>query len=671
MRYLNLLVLLLMLSCCSTAQAQVRTVLPFNDDWKFSFVYTSSKDYSVKDVTLPHTWNAKDLSFERTSAVYRKEFKAEQKWSEKRVFLYFEGVNTVADVFVNKKYIGNHKGGYTAFIFEITKMLNYGETNSINVMASNSYRLDVLPLNGDFNVFGGIHRPVKLIITNKNCISPLDYASSGVYISPRDVSEKNASIAVKTLISAKQKSDKLQLKAILRKTNGKIVDQQLSKVSDTVVFQHFSLAKPHLWNAKKDPYLYKMDIQLLDGDKVIDQISENFGLRSFDVDAEKGFFLNAKYYDLYGTGYHEDTFEHASAYLPQDYKTDEQSFEEIGMTALRLTHYPHGKPIYDWADKYGMVLWTEIPLIGFGGNVGEGYVNSPELHKNIEQMILEMVRQNYNHPSIFFWGLKNELTVNFDNANPFLAKMNALVKKEDPSRKTVLATHLETGAFEKSTDLVAWNKYFGWYEGQPEDIGKWMDKKHAQIPNRPISLSEYGAGASINDHSSELKKPVTTAKFHPEGWQTYFHEMHWKQLAERPYIWGKFVWVYADFASYNRNEGDTPGINDKGLVTYDRKTKKDAFYFYKANWNKESMVYIADRRFVERSEKSTAVKIFSNCDKVELYLNNVKIGTKFPDKYKTVIWEGITLTDGKNTIEAIAYKGKAKLQDNCIWNLKL
>lgn len=670
MRYPNLLLILFMALFCSKAQSQDRTVLPFNDDWNFSFVYTSSKDYKVKTVNLPHTWNAKDLAFERTAAVYRKEFHAEQNWSEKRVFVYFEGVNTVANVFVNKKYIGEHKGGYTAFVFEITKMLKYGETNSINVMASNSYRLDVLPLNGDFNVFGGIHRPVKLIITDKNCISPLDFASSGVYVSTKEVSKTSAAIKVKTLISAKQKSNNLQVKAILKETNGKIVDQQLSKVSDSVVFHNFSVAKPHLWNAKKDPYLYKMEIQLFDGDRMVDHITENFGLRSFDVDPEKGFFLNDNYYDLYGLGYHEDTFERASAYLPGDYETDERLFEEIGMSALRLTHYPHGKPIYDWADKYGMVLWTEIPLIGFGGNVGEGYVNSPELDKNIQQMLLEMVRQNYNHPSVFFWGLKNELTINFDNANEILSKMNEMVKKEDPFRKTVLATHLDTGAFENITDLVAWNKYFGWYEGKPDDIGKWMDKKHAEIPNRPISLSEYGAGASINFHSLELKKPVTTAKLHPEGWQTHFHETHWKQLVKRPYIWGKFVWVSADFSSHIRNEGDTPGINDKGLVTYDKKTKKDAFYFYKANWNTDPMVYITERRFVERSEKSNPIKIFSNCDKVELYINTIKIGTKYPDKFKTVVWESVELTSGTNHIKVIAHKGKVKLEDNCNWNVK-
>ncbi|MFV8343682.1 glycoside hydrolase family 2 protein [Flavobacterium sp. XS2P39] len=670
MKYLNQLFLLTLFLFCSSVESQVRTILPFNDDWKFSFVYTSSKDYKDKIVNLPHTWNVKDLAFERTSAVYRKEFHAEQNWSEKRVFVYFEGVNTVANVFVNKKYIGEHKGGYTAFVFEITDMLKYGDTNSINVMASNSYRLDVLPLNGDFNVFGGIHRPVKLIITDKNCISPLDFGSSGVYIATQEVSEKNATIKVKTLISAKQKSEKLRLKAVLKENNGKIIEQQLSKVSDSVVFHHFSVAKPHLWNAIKDPYLYKMDIQLLDGDKVIDQVSENFGLRSFHVDADKGFFLNGKYYDLYGMGYHEDTFEHASAYLPEDYETDERLFTEIGMTALRLTHYPHGKPIYEWADKYGMVLWTEIPLIGFGGNVGEGYVNSPELNKHIEQMLLEMVRQNYNHPSVFFWGLKNELTVNFDNSNAFLVKMNGIVKKEDPTRKTVLATHLDTGAFENSTDLVAWNKYFGWYEGEPDNIGKWMDKKHTQIPNRPISLSEYGAGASINSHSIDLKKPITTAKFHPEGWQTYFHEKHWKQLVERPYIWGKFIWVFSDFSSHVRNEGDTPGINDKGLVTYDKKTRKDAFYFYKANWNAAPMVYITERRFVERSEKVTAIKVFSNCDKVELYINTTKIGTKYPDKFKTVVWESVGLVSGKNKIKVVAFKGKERYEDTCVWSLK-
>ena len=658
------------------ANAQPRQKLSLNNNWDFYYSYDVTTNAIKTNVTLPHTWNANapaegGANYRRESGTYQKKLIAKTSWKKKRLFLYFEGANSVADVFVNQHFVGEHSGGYTAFCMEITKYINYDKENLLTVQVSNAHRTDVLPLAGDFNIYGGLHRPVSLIVTNPDCITPLDYASPGVYITQQVVNHQQAKITVATKLSTASIGKTFKVKTSIIDAGGKMVAFKTSSVhvSQKQVLQSLTISHPHLWNSIADPHLYQAKIELWDGKQLLDMVTQSIGLRFFKVDPDKGFFLNGRHLDLRGLGLHEDVEGRGSAFVKEDYERDISLVKEIGANALRLTHYPHGQYLYDMCDQNGIILWSEIPLVGPGGYTGYGYAHTPDLENHARQILTEMIRQNYNRPSICFWGLFNELKLNYDDPRPFLKTLNQLAKKEDATRLTTCATFIDDSSFNEVSDLIAWNKYFGWYGGEFDDVGSWADTIHKKFPNKPIGVSEYGAGASPFIHMQNISKPVADSKFHPEEWQTLFHESNWKQLKERPYIWGKFIWVLSDFGSAIRNEGDKPGINDKGLVTYDRKIKKDAFYFYKANWNANPLLYIADRRNTERRQSQVQIKAFTNLPAAELFINNKSAGTKSKDGLNRVIWDNITLKKGKNEIRVIANDGKTLLKDQCEWEL--
>lgn len=670
-------IVILIFSAVINVDAQPRQKLSLNNSWEFYYSYDVTTNAIKTNVNLPHTWNANaaaegKINYRRESGTYQKKFVVETSWKKKRLFLYFEGANSVAEVFVNQHFVGGHRGGYTAFCIEITKYVSYDRENLLTVTVSNSYRNDVLPLAGDFNIYGGLHRPVSLIVTNPDCITPLDYGSPGVYITQHLVNSQQAKITVATKLSTIGNPKNLKVKTSIIDAEGTVVAHNTAAplpTSQKQVFQSLTINHPHLWNSVADPYLYKAKIELWDDKQLIDVVIQSIGMRFFRVDPKNGFFLNGKPLDLRGLGLHEDIEGKGSAFIKQDYDQDISLVKEIGANALRLTHYPHGQYLYDLCDQNGIIVWSEIPLVGPGGYTGYGYINTPDFQDHSRQVLIEMIRQNYNRPSICFWGLFNELKLNYDDPRPFLKTLNQLAKKEDSSRLTTGATFIDDNSFNDVSDLIAWNKYFGWYEGQFEDIGSWADTIHSKFPAKPFAISEYGAGASPFSHMEHVKKPLAGGKFHPEEWQTLFHESNWKALKERPYIWGKFIWVLSDFGSAIRNEGDRPGINDKGLVTYDRKIKKDAFYFYKANWNVKPMLYIANRRNTKRYQEQGLVKVFTNLPAAELFINGKSAGVKSKDGLNRLIWDAITLKKGKNQIQVIAKDGADILKDQCEWEL--
>lgn len=671
---INLFLSILLTFNYSFAQT-ARQTINFNSSWDFYFAYDFTKTVKKQKITVPHTWNVSDVKngiadYKRTAAIYEKTLNVEPSWQNKRVFLYFEGVNSVASVSVNHKFVKEHKGGYTAFCIEITDYVKPGE-NTISVMASNAYRLDVLPLHGDFNVFGGIHRPVSVILTEKDCISPLDYASPGVYITQKEVNDKKAIIEILTKLSLKTtKNLKLVSTITNEKTGEKVSTSTNLTANDTSKIQPFTINNPTLWNGRENPFLYRVEVNLFADNQLIDQVVQPLGIRYFNVDAEKGFFLNGKYLNLLGVGRHEDVKGKGSALIFEDHKKDIDLILDLGANAARLTHYPHNKNFYNLADQNGLILWSEIPFVGEGGYAGTGYVNSPLLAENAKQNLIELIRQNYNHPSILFWGLFNELKFNYDNPQPLLKELNKLAKKEDPNRLTTMASNIGASDFKDVSDLMGWNKYFGWYGNDFKEVQTWADETHATIPNRPFALTEYGAGASPFKHYETLTKIDPNGRFHPEEWQTAFHEKHWKILKDRNFIWGKFIWSLADFSSSIRTEGDTNGINDKGLVTYDRAIKKDAYYFYKANWNKTPMLYLAEKRNNKRKKQITSIKVFTNIDDVVLSVN----GKQYPGKKRNDInimeWQNISLKKGQNKIHVSGKTGLQKLEDSCLWILQ-
>ena len=657
--------------------AQRENIL-INQDWNFRFSHQVDKN-SSRRVDLPHTWNAQDAlsgkpDYKRGIGNYDKKLFIRSEWKGKRLFLRFEGANCVSNVFINGKQIGEHRGGYGAFIFEITDKVNYGKDNTVLVRVNNGEQLDVMPLVGDFNFYGGIYRDVHLLVTEDICISPLDYASPGVYLVQQQVDKKQAGILARINLSngtehPRQATLKLQVKE-----GDKVVyqaDKNVTVAPHTKVQSEemsFTLPNPHLWNGTEDPFMYQTVITLMKDGKEIDKVEQPLGLRYYTTDANQGFFLNGKHLPLHGVCRHQEWAEVGNALHPMHHEEDTRLMLEMGVNAIRLAHYPQAAYMYDLMDRNGIVTWAEIPFVGPGGYADKGFVDQPSFRENGKEQLKEMVRQHFNHPSICFWGLFNELKENGDNPLEYIKELNVLAHQEDPTRPTTSARN-QGGAINFITDNIAWNRYDGWYGATPATLASWLDKTHQSHPQIKIAISEYGAGASIYHQQDSLVQTSPGSWWHPENWQTEYHIQNWKIISERPYVWGSFVWNMFDFGAAHRTEGDRPGINDKGLVTHNRKVKKDAFYFYKANWNPEPMVYIAGRRSVNRVKPVTEVQVFSNCAEVTLKVNNQLAGKMQPDGVKVCVFKDIRLNKGKNMIEVSAKNGKKVVTDACCWIL--
>ena len=657
--------------------AQRENIL-INQDWNFRFSHQVDKN-SSRRVDLPHTWNAQDAlsgkpDYKRGIGNYDKKLFIRSEWKGKRLFLRFEGANCVSNVFINGKQIGEHRGGYGAFIFEITDKVNYGKDNTVLVRVNNGEQLDVMPLVGDFNFYGGIYRDVHLLVTEDICISPLDYASPGVYLFQQHVGEKQAAVLARINLSNGTEHPRQATLRLQVKEGDKVVYQADKKVT---VAPHtsvqpeemsFTLLNPRLWNGREDPFMYQTVITLVKDGKEIDKVEQPLGLRYYATDADRGFFLNGKHLPLHGVCRHQEWAEVGNALRPMHHEEDTRLMLEMGVNAIRLAHYPQATYMYDLMDKYGIVTWAEIPFVGPGGYADKGFVDQPSFRENGKEQLKEMIRQHFNHPSICFWGLFNELKENGDNPLEYIKELNVLAHQEDPTRPTTSASN-QGGAINFITDNIAWNRYDGWYGATPATLASWLDKTHQAHPEIKIAISEYGAGASIYHQQDSLVQTSPGSWWHPENWQTEYHIQNWKIISERPYVWGSFVWNMFDFGAAHRTEGDRPGINDKGLVTHDRKVKKDAFYFYKANWNPEPMVYIAGRRSVNRVKPVTEVQIFSNCAEVTLKVNGQIIKKMQPDGVKVCIFKDIRLKKGENNIEVSAENGKRVITDACCWIL--
>ena len=657
--------------------AQRENIL-INQDWNFRFSHQVDKN-SSRRVDLPHTWNAQDAlsgkpDYKRGIGNYDKKLFIRSEWKGKRLFLRFEGANCVSNVFINGKQIGEHRGGYGAFIFEITDKVNYGKNNTVLVRVNNGEQLDVMPLVGDFNFYGGIYRDVHLLVTEDICISPLDYASPGVYLFQQHVGEKQAAVLARINLSNGTEHPRQATLRLQVKEGDKVVYQADKKVT---VAPHtsvqpeemsFTLLNPRLWNGREDPFMYQTVITLVKDGKEIDKVEQPLGLRYYATDADRGFFLNGKHLPLHGVCRHQEWAEVGNALRPMHHEEDTRLMLEMGVNAIRLAHYPQATYMYDLMDRNGIVTWAEIPFVGPGGYADKGFVDQPSFRENGKEQLKEMIRQHFNHPSICFWGLFNELKENGDNPLEYIKELNVLAHQEDPTRPTTSASN-QGGAINFITDNIAWNRYDGWYGATPATLASWLDKTHQAHPEIKIAISEYGAGASIYHQQDSLVQTSPGSWWHPENWQTEYHIQNWKIISERPYVWGSFVWNMFDFGAAHRTEGDRPGINDKGLVTHDRKVKKDAFYFYKANWNPEPMVYIAGRRSVNRVKPVTEGQIFSNCAEVTLKVNGQIIKKMQPDGVKVCIFKDIRLKKGENNIEVSAKNGKRVITDACCWIL--
>ncbi|KQV92641.1 hypothetical protein ASC91_08770 [Pelomonas sp. Root1237] len=622
-------------------------------------------------VVLPHSFNAVDGeaggAYYRGAAWYRRVLERPAAAAGRRQFLEFDAATMAAEVWVNGQRAGRHDGGYARFRFDITNLLRPGR-NLLAVRVDNGALPQVAPLGGDFTVFGGLVRPVRLIETDDAHIELLDHGGPGVQVDTEALTSAAAQLKVRVqLRNDGALPARRLLRLTLRDAAGRTVLQQSQAVelpagaADDASVQ-LNVAKPHLWQGVFDPYLYRLSAELLQGTSVRDSVQLPLGLRQVAVDPQRGFLLNGKPYPLHGVNYfHPGRPGHGVAVGDAEVDEDLRILMELGVTGLRLVHYQHPPRVYERADELGLVLWTEIPL-------NAAMSEAPAFRDNLFQQLRELVRQNRHHASVAVWGVGNEVYRSDDAIRDLLGELHRLAKQEDPARLTTYAHCCapDDHPMALQTDLASYNRYWGWYDGEFTDIGPWADRLHAKLPAKPIGLGEYGAGASVLQQEDPPKRPQPGARWHPEQYQALFHEAYARQLSARPFLWGHFVWLGFDHASAGRNEGDAPGVNDKGLVTYDRRFRKDAFLLWQAWWQREPVLHLANRRASPRPAGTVAVKAYSNGRQASLEVNGKPMGT-VPVVDRIAAWPAVPLAPGRTTLRVRDERGAT---DSIEWDIQ-
>jgi len=662
-----------------------RDLKPFNEDWYFikgpftedPVLFANAIAQKGNKVSIPHTWNNKDMqndknSFYAGAAYYKKVYHPDSSLQEKRVFLRFEGVASVAEIYVNNQFAGNHRGAYSAFTVEIGKLLKYGEDNVILVKVDNAPRPDVIPINHVlFGVYGGIYRPVSLIVTEKVNISVSDYASPGIYITQENVTKKSADVKVKVKIENKNaETQPIKLVTTIYEMDGKIKAQheQLVSISPQgrqIFEQNFQIKNPHLWQGLDDPYLYKTVTRLMSGNSIIDEVVQPLGLRRFELKQGEGMFLNGKKVPMYGVCRHQDWLGTGSALSNENHKTDLEIIREMGATTIRLAHYQQAEYMYAKCDSIGFIVWAEIPFVN---------AVSAKERGNAKQQLTELIRQNYNHPSIYIWGMHNEVYNPYNYTAALTEELNDLAKTEDPHRYTVSVSGY-SNLDQKSNlnaDIQGINHYFGWYNGKIGDVEKWITGMEEKFPNYKVIFSEYGAEANI-EHQRETAGDSGDCcgfdKKYDETFATKFHEIHWGVISKQSYLLASYIWNMFDFATPMSSQGGVEARNMKGLVTFDRKVKKDPFYWYKANWSNDPVLYLTQRRAVNREHEITPVTVYSNIGTPRLYVNGNEITSyKMGTTSVHYIFENVRLQEGENhLLVKLDHQGKL-YEDSITWN---
>ncbi len=643
-----------------------REIININNDWKFKKgEYNYGYDWQLiesgwEKINIPHTWNVWD-SFDdrdddpdyevteyyyRGPGWYRKKINIPGTDKGKRIFIEFEAANVVTDVWVNEEHVGNHIGGYAGFKFDITEQIKFGEDNLIAVRVDNSFNYEIPPHRADYTMYGGIYRDVYLVKTNAAYIKRS-------LINTSKVSKDEATITIKTLLKSTLKETyDGELEIMIYDPEGSVISNQNSNISlagssqDEFIIDFDKVNNPKLWSPE-NPNIYSAKVVLKSDGKIIDEINEHFGLRWYSIDADDGFFLNGEYIKLKGVNRHQDRYGYGNALTNEMHREDFRMIKDMGANFVRLAHYQQDPVVLDMCDSLGLLVWEEIPVIT---SVGKA-----KFKENAKNMLREMITQHYNHPSVIMWGLMNETVRTQPDDELFwnvdlCKELSILAKELDPKRYTTQAQFRERGEdVLKYTDIRGWNKYFGWYYDTFDEFGRFMDEQKAKAPDQPFVMSEYGAGSKRGFHVENPTFPDFS-----EEWALEFHRSHWKQIEERRWIAGSAVWNMFDFGS-DEKAGNQPHINQKGLVSFDRKPK-DVYYFYQSIWSDKPMVYIVSRTWLNREGKKDEKKkleIFSNCDEVELFLEGKSIGV---DNEAPFVWN-VFYKEGKNIIKAVGKKG--------------
>lgn len=625
----------------------MRNIINLNQGWRFIQEDRGLPDSLPMDwdkVDLPHSWNAVDGhdgngNYDRGRYWYAKTFKMPgQPLAGGRVFVEILAAGQQATVYVNGQEAVYHEGGYSIFRKDITDMCKKDEENLLVVACDNSYKDSVYPQSADFTFYGGLYRGVNLISVPEAHFDLEYYGGPGIMVTPKPC---DCGAAFEIISYVKNADENFTVLYSIYDADGKEVGSACRPADDTSVKICVPDAKK--WDIDS-PYLYTVVARLQRRNETYDEVEVRAGVRSFSCDPDKGFIINGVQTPLRGVSRHQDQLYKGNALSREDHFKDVRIIKELGANTIRLAHYQHSQDFYDACDELGFAVWAEIPFISIMNK-------DPDAHKNCISQLKELIVQNYNHPSIFFWGISNEILIGgiSEKLVENHKELNALAKEMDPTRLTTIAhvsmTPIE-GPMHKITDIESYNHYFGWYGGKMEDNGPWLDNFHKIHPDICLGLSEYGCEGIITYHG-----PNPACKDYSEEYQALYHEHMAKVLDERPWIWSSHVWNMFDFGCAARNEGGVAGRNNKGLVTMDRKIKKDSYYIYKAYWNKEPMVHLCGKRYAQRAGQTTQIRVYSNQPEVTLYLNGSQIDKKSADK--VFVFE-VALEDGINIIRAEA-----------------
>ena len=595
----------------------MRTVYNYNANWAFSKEATSlPAEFPVnwEQICLPHSWNAIDgqdggNDYFRGTAYYAKQLNKQELPAADRYYLEIRGANSSADVYAGGKHMAHHDGGYSTWRVDITGQLQNDELLVIAV--DNSPNDRVYPQMADFTFYGGLYRNVNIIAVPESHFDLDHFGTPGIKVTPV-MEEKDAKTEVEVFLTDAKEGQVIRY--TLMNKEGEVLGTRDTAAKKVI----FRIKNAHLWHGRKDPYLYSVKAELVEGEEVLDTVSTRFGCRSFQIDPENGFILNGEEYPLRGVSRHQDRWGVGNALLREHHEEDIELICEVGATTIRLAHYQHDQYFYDLCDEKGLVIWAEIPYISN---------HMPTGRENTISQMKELITQNYNHPSIVVWGLSNEISI--AGATPDLLEnhniLNDMCHEMDKTRLTTMAVVSMCSMddeYVRIPDTVSYNHYFGWYGGDTTMNGPWFDEFHKKYPNQPIGCSEYGCEA-LNWHTSDPKQGDYT-----EEYQAYYHEELIKQLFTRKYLWATHVWNMFDFGADARAEGGENGQNHKGLMTFDRSYKKDAFYAYKAWLSDEPFVHLCGKRYIDRVEDVTKVTVYSNQPAVELFANGESLGVK-------------------------------------------
>lgn len=708
----SLAALALPLAAAAPSAGTGRSTIALTDGWRFAFgdaLNERSDDSQWQVVTLPHTWNrigghpakAADANDQKGKGWYHLRFQAPAGVAKpRRTWLQFDGASIVSEVWLNGVAVGRHRGGVSGFRFDVSDAIHPGE-NLIVVATDNtapdrkgSATAETLPMGGDWFMYGGLYRRVSLVTTDPVHVDLADDGGPGVYAHTASLDARHARVEV----VAKVRNDgaaprSVKLRTALVDRQGKVAASgtqalALASAAPGEARTVLDVARPHLWNGVADPYLYTLRVEVLADGKPVDTVTQDVGIRTMRFDPDQGFFLNGKHLALHGVNRHQESGASGWASTQQELERDYALIKEIGANTVRLAHYQHAQAEYDIADRMGLVVWAEMPLVLLSAPYGEPQA-TPGFIANAEQHLRELIRQNFNHPSIAVWSIANEPNISSVwmplkvPTVPLLERLAALARAEDPSRPPVLASCCGTlpgdmmpgtqgmglDSPPQAVDVFAVNVYYGWYYFAVSDLSKYLDKVHAFYPHKSFGVSEYGAGGALTQHSDNpLGGPVDAGgRPHPEELQSYVHENTWPQLRDKPYLWGSWIWNMFDFASASRQEGDLVDTNNKGIVSFDRQVGKESFYFYKAHWNPEPMIYLAGHRYTERASPVADVKAYSNAPRASLSVNGKDQGSVACVE-SICVWHGVALAQGENALVVEASLGGRKLSDRAVWH---